>query len=168
VGKSVEADAAIAGVEAKFAEVRAANPQFAGKKLAFLAAALAQSKVELRSPLEARVQTVMDIGFQLPPQLSALVGSSSNPVTLSPEQFNLLNDVDVLLVTATAKAEMEQFLELPTFKASKIYQEGKYLIVNEELTQGALTWSSVLSIPYALDKLSPLLSRALAGGKVLA
>lgn len=42
-------------------------------------------------------------------------------------------------------------------------REGRDIFLSDEVLSGALTWSSVLSLPYALDRIAPMLAAAVDG-----
>lgn len=47
--------------------------------------------------------------------------------------------------------------------ASRVARDGRVLFLDDEVLSGALTWSTVLSLPFAIDGLAPMLAATLDG-----
>jgi len=146
LGEPAKADQAIADVERKFAEAKAANPQFAGKTVAIDLTGAGETTSLGADDLRSQVFT--GLGFQVPPTTQ----------TLSTERFGELNK-DGLAVfgvdEATARA-------VPTFTSLPVVAENRVAFLGPEtsLFAGAVGFSSPLSLPTAIDAMVPPLARA--------
>lgn len=159
LGRTERGDELVSGVEARFAAAAAANRQFAGR--AALVAELFEG-VEVRSASDPRTRFLTSLGFSLPADIAALAGDSDT-VPLSGEQLGLL-DRDLLVWNAGFSPELRGVLaDDALYQQLTVVRENRVLVLEDEVTSGALTWSTVLSLPYAIDALTPLLAAALAG-----
>ena len=97
-----------------------------------------------------------------PPDLTELTeGRDAAP--LSAEQIALL-DRDLLIWNAGFTPELGAKLAQNTlYQQLAVVQDGRAVVVDAEPLSGALTWSTVLSLPLALAELVPVLAAALEG-----
>lgn len=155
------ADALIARVDADFAAARKKYPQFAGRT-AVVAEMFEGNAVFARSASDPRTRFLTALGFVLPPEVAKLAGDKDG-FTVSPERLDLL-DHDLLVWNAGFNPTTR-----PALAANRVYQglkvvrERRALILEDNIISGALTWSTVLSLPYAVQKLAPMLAATLAG-----
>ena len=156
IGREEAAEAAIAAIHDRMAAIRAAHPEWAGQQ-AVAAYAWGGAPGAFRAG-DPRVDVLTDLGFALPPMLAAPEGSFF--VEISAEDLSLL-DVDLLLwVTETPDASAIRALPLrPTLRAVR---EGREAVA-DPLLAGALSHASLLSLPYALDRLVPEIAAAADG-----
>jgi iron complex transport system substrate-binding protein len=160
VGRSAQAEKVVAGVQAKFDAVKAANPKFAG------ATALMATTYEgyyVYGPQDARGRFLTDLGFKLPDGLAEVTGKDFG-ANLSKERTDLL-DTDVLIWLVdkydTDKAKVQAD---PLYTKLEVKTEGRDIYLeNEELTGAATSFITPLSLPFLLDKLTPLLAAAVDG-----
>jgi len=79
------------------------------------------------------------------------------------EQVGLL-DRDVVVWNAGFASELPARLQAdPVYPTLRVAREGRDVVVTDQVLSGALTWSTVLSIPLAIDRLVPQLSAAVDG-----
>lgn len=151
-----EAEDVIARLEGRFATVRDAHPEWAGKSsvVAWPPRIGAYTSKDLRS------RFLTDLGFAPQSQVDALIGANAFFVTIPQEDLSAL-DVDLLLWTHTAN--LPQALEgIALRKTTRAYQEGRELYADYDLT-AALSHSSPLSLDHALDRIVPLIEAAMDG-----
>jgi len=149
LGKSAEAQALVDRVNAKVAEAKAANPQFAGKVL-----------VEDYGPEKGQHWLVP--GKDPRRALFDALGFGVQEVAedVSEERLDLL-DRDVLFINGAAKKDM---LTSPVFTRLKVVSEGRTLYTAFDTpVAGALSYSGPEALLYALDKLVPELRNATDG-----
>lgn len=149
VGRTPRADEVIAETRKKFDDTVAAHPAFAGKslKMDFVVGGM---PIDLGTD-DLRAQLFDGLGFQVAPDTR----------NLSPEQQGRL-DADVLVVMGRTKAEAMAdpvFANIPAVKAGRVAFLGAYTTD----FAGALGFSSPLSLPYAIDSVTPKLDAALKG-----
>jgi iron complex transport system substrate-binding protein len=159
LGKSEQAKQLVSDTEAKFARAKSDHPHFAGKEV-LIVAPDTNGKMAVFAPTDTRGRFATSLGFTQPAAIKKLTGKSFYG-DVSEERYDLL-DVDALLVmtdSAKAGAALEKS---PQFQALKVVKEGRAIVTNDIELNMAISSSSVLSIPYALDKMVPQLDAALS------
>lgn len=156
LGREQRAAEAIAGVEERFAEARAAHPEFRGLS-AVVAERSEPGSSFVRSPNDPRSQFMTSLGFEIPAEIGELAGELDG-ATVSDERIALI-DRDVLVwnfgTSEGARASLEAN---PLYRQLDVVRDGRVVYVADPVVSGALTWSTVLSIPFALDALVPTLA----------
>ncbi|BBF99545.1 MULTISPECIES: ABC transporter substrate-binding protein [Pseudonocardia] len=158
LGRSEQAEQAVAGVEARFAAAREANPQWAGKEVAV--ATRSADKLGVFASHDLRSQFFTELGFVVPARFDELSGENFY-ADLSFEQSNELErDLvvwDQLSFTPGGRATVEAD---PLISRLAVTREGRTVFL-EGATELAFAWQTVLSLPAALDGVLPLLEQAL-------
>lgn len=153
-GRSTEAEALIADVEAAIDATRAAHPELEGQSIT-VASDFADGNVYITPPDDARYDLLEGLGMETAP--AALDGVD----TLSFEQVDQLNALDVVFWITIPGATIDTD---PVYTAQSIHTEGRDIFPTDESELSlALTFGTVLSIPYTLDHLTPLLATAVDG-----
>lgn len=110
----------------------------------------------------ARTRFLTSLGFSLPADLAALAGTSDT-AKISEERLDLL-DRDLLVWNAGFSPELRGVLGgNPLYQQLAVVRDKRVLFLEDANASGALTWSTVLSLPYAIDAVTPQLAAALAG-----
>lgn len=160
LGKEDKAKQLIADVDAKFAAARTNYPQFTGRS-AVVAEVLEDSFV-VRGATDPRTRFLISLGFVSPEEIGKVTGDNVD-AQISPEQITLL-DRDLLVWNADYSPNLRQKLsENRLYQGLKVAGEGRDLFLDDRILSGALTWSTVLSLPYALDGLLPKIVAAVDG-----
>lgn len=157
LGMAEEGAALNAKTDQLIADTVAENPQFAGKTGV---AVMSYSGVYAGFlPGDGRGQFLTGLGFQIPDEVTSRDTGDTFYVEVSPENVNLL-DADVMLVLG-ADENFDIVAENPAFANTAAGRGGA--IIPATLDQrGAITYNSVLSIPYALDNLVPRIADAVS------
>jgi iron complex transport system substrate-binding protein len=151
LGKSIEAQALVAKVNAKIDEAKAANPQFAGKTLVvdFGPEKGQHWLIPAKDPRRALFDA---LGF----------AAQAESEDVSEERLDLL-DRDVLFVNGATKKDM---LASPAFSRLKVATEDRALYTSFSTPLGgALAYSGPNALLYALDVLVPQLKNATDGDR---
>ncbi|GLU47875.1 iron-siderophore ABC transporter substrate-binding protein [Nocardiopsis ansamitocini] len=157
LGKPDEGAALNEATDELLAETRAAHPEFAGRTGA--AVLPYEGKYGAFLAGDARGQFLVSLGFEIPEAITAQDTGESFFVEISPEEVDML-DGNVLLVLGDDE-DFDVTEDSPVFDTLDVV--GADAIVSTALDQrGAITYNSVLSIPYAIDRLVPRISEALA------
>lgn len=157
LGEQDRADEEIAAVEERFEQVRADNPALDG---ATTAVAAPHDGIYVYGPGVAGVRVLRSLGMTVPEPLTDMVGDADGD-TLSPERIELL-DVDVLVWLDAQRGEGP--LAEPLYQQLDVHREGREVLISSASDLGgAVSFSSVLSLPYALDELEPRLAAAIDG-----
>jgi len=159
VGQAEAAQALVDGVEAQFIQVQTDHPEFVG---ATAVATMAWQGIYLYGPQDIRSRLLTALGFVLPEGIEAITGSDFGG-NLSMERADLL-DTDVIIWIDPQEAE--GVLGGPVYQALPVHTEGREVLLSsydELAVGGATSFVSVLSLPYLLEKLTPMLVAALDG-----
>ncbi|WP_027008336.1 iron-siderophore ABC transporter substrate-binding protein [Conexibacter woesei] len=158
LGRPEQAKQLVADAEAEFTRAKSDHPHFAGKDV-LIVAPDTNGKMAVFAPTDTRGRFATSLGFSQPAAIEKLTGRSFY-ADISEERYDLL-DVDALLVMtddAKAGAALERS---PQFQALKVVKEGRAIVTNDLELNMAISSSTVLSIPYALDRVVPQLDAAL-------
>ena len=150
------------GVHARFDEAAAAHPEFADASVVFLQNAFYEGQaIAYQDGLSTAFLT--DLGFTIPPSLDPFGGKDlAGQAHIPLENLSVLNDGDVLLWATEAPEDRTALEAEPLYQALEPVQDGG-LVFTDGVTAGAIYFTSVLSLPYVIDKLVPALAAALAG-----
>lgn len=153
VGKLDEANTLIADIKKRFEQAREEHPEFEGNSVA--AAYYSNGQAGAFASGEPRSRFFTELGFVIPQIYDELAGDAFY-TTFSLERFDLL-DVD-LLVWYWGELESDDIL--PLRRTLQAHQNGREVILTPQL-RFALSFSSPLSLDYALDELVPELADTL-------
>ena len=158
LGREQQAKDLIAGVEQKFAAVRTAHPQWAQKTMLVMATAESGS-YGVFSPQDPKARFFADLGFRTqPPWLAGRV--QNNVAKVSAEEYKLL-DVDRLAWTSDPDT-MKVLQADPIYNRLDVVRSGRvgyFDYTAPPFPGAAITFNTVLSIPYALDQVVPELEK---------
>ncbi|MCI2422794.1 iron-siderophore ABC transporter substrate-binding protein [Saccharopolyspora sp. K220] len=158
VGKPQEADQLIATTQARLDEVAAKHPQFAQ----------ATGAVLLLNPRggywvygrnDARGQFLTALGIKLPPGLQSLDDGKKFYLDIGAEQTTLLDSG--VLVVIDQGGDTQRLATDPLFQRLDVAKRGDVITVPSVETGIAMAHNTVLSIPYTLDTVAPLLAEKL-------
>jgi len=111
------------------------------------------------TPADTRMQLLTALGFAPTAYVKGL-DASKFFVQLSPERVADAG-ADVTVVLSQEGSSAQQLISrFPTLATLPGYREGRVVIVSDLDVALALSGASVLSIPYAVDALEPLLAKA--------
>jgi iron complex transport system substrate-binding protein len=159
LGKPAEARRLVTGTEALFEKAKADHPDFEGREVLIVAPG-GGGKLSVFAPTDTRGRFVTSLGFTQSDAIKKATGDQFYAY-VSSERLDLV-DVDALVVLADDPTTREQLLAQPAFTSLKVVREGRAIMVDDLDLSMALSASSVLSIPYALDRIVPQLDAALA------
>lgn len=160
LGRAPQMEEIIAGVEARYAAAREANPEFAGKKLV-LAAMRAEGGAGLFAEQDGRMRVFTNLGFVMPEQVKGVFGDEFY-ANVSEEQYHLLDTADVVAWTQVVYAGRDTILNNPVYSQLSVAKESRHILI-DGYADAAFSFNSVLSLPYALDVVVPALAAAIDG-----
>ncbi|RBQ20909.1 iron-siderophore ABC transporter substrate-binding protein [Spongiactinospora rosea] len=151
LGKAKEGAMLVGDIDAKLKAAAAAHPEFAGQTA--VAVSWYKNSVAPFTTTDVRGRLVSGIGYKGATEIDKIAGGKFYTV-LSPERIDLI-DVDRIFVIADkadqdALKNFKLFANLPAVKAGKV----SYLLDSEGPAIGAaMSQSTLLSLPYAIDEL---------------
>lgn len=160
LGKSAEATKLVNGVDADFAAAEKANPAFKG------ASALMATPYEgmfVYGSQDARSRILSDLGFALPAGLDKAIGDQFG-ANISKERTDLLDQDAIVWIVGDTTKDSVKLHDDPSYGDLNVVKQGREVFVKETGDYGnALSMSTVLSLPYVLDRLVPQLAAAVDG-----
>ncbi|WP_406864815.1 iron-siderophore ABC transporter substrate-binding protein [Streptomyces sp. HUAS MG47] len=158
LGKTTETDKLIADIDARFKAVRDKHPEFAQKTLA-VADSFEAGKYSAFTKTDPKSIFFQELGFKLKPEIDTMAKPGWNVAELSAEKLNVL-DVDRLVWVTSSTDANNRIKAEPLYKKLKVHQEKRDLFVpyQDPDIGAAFSFNTVLSIPYAIDEIEPLLT----------
>ena len=158
-GKTAEAQKVIDDTEARFAQERAAHPEFAGKSAV---TATFYEGYYVYGADDPRGRLMTSLGFTIPTDIAQFIDADGFGGNVPAERAAVL-DVDTLVWVApdTLRAQLTAD---PVYSRLDVATQGRAVFLNENDTLGkAFTFVTPLSIPFLLDGLVPQLATAVDG-----
>ncbi|MFJ3527132.1 iron-siderophore ABC transporter substrate-binding protein [Streptomyces sp. NPDC090132] len=158
LGKKAQAEKLITGIDADFKKVRDEHPEFATKTLA-VADSFEAGKYSAFTKTDPKSIFFSELGFKLKPEIDKLAKPGWNAAELSSEKLNVL-DVDRLVWVTSSTDANDRIKAEPLYKNLKVSKDKRDLFVpyQDPDVGAAFSFNTVLSIPYAIDQIVPLLT----------
>ncbi|MGW6917451.1 iron-siderophore ABC transporter substrate-binding protein [Kitasatospora sp. NPDC054939] len=158
LGREAEIDKRIADIAARFKAVAAKHPEWAAQTLV-VADSFEAGKYSAFAKTDPKAIFFQELGFKLKPEIDGLAKPGWNVAELSAEKLDVL-DVDRLVWVTSSTAANDRIKAEPFYKKLKVSQEKRDLFVPYEGPDvgAAFSFNTVLSIPYAIDQIEPLLT----------
>ncbi|GGX43320.1 iron-siderophore ABC transporter substrate-binding protein [Streptomyces fructofermentans] len=162
LGQESKAKDLVKGVEEGFASAAEENPEFAGSSAVM---ATPYDGIFVFGSQDARSRVLTDLGFKLPADLDKVIGDEFG-ANISKERTDLLDtDAIVWIVSDTAK-DSAKLHKNALYSDLKVVKDAREVFVAETGDFGnSVSFVSVLSLPYMLDRLVPQLAAAVDGDK---
>jgi iron complex transport system substrate-binding protein len=160
LGKPDEGRALIEGIRDDYARVAREHPEFAGKTATFSQNGF-YSGVIYVYPDGLGTDFLTMLGFEINPKLDPLVERAGEQIGISPERLGVL-DADVIVFATEKPSDVAALKKVPTFDTLPAVAERRAVYTDGTLA-GALYFISPLSLPYVLERLTPMLEAAVAG-----
>ncbi len=158
-GNLAQAEAEISEIHDQISQIASRNPDWAGKT-ALIGWISRGGELGVYSSADARQQLLEQFGFVTPAEIDALDPEGEASVTISRERIDLM-DVD-LLIWIDGDGDVSPILDLDVRAFIKPHTEGREVIFTKEVT-GALSYGSLLSMPFALGRMEAAIASALDG-----
>lgn len=166
LGRAEQAEQLVAGVEAQIAAAAAANPQLQGATVAWASPAEGGA-FWVVGPTTPPLRFLTALGMSYPNAVAEFVGTADSQ-QLSAERLDLI-DTDVLIFYAGTALAREAIESNPLYQQLNATQQGRVIFFEgNDPIYGALSYSTVASLPYALERLVPLLLTARTGNAAAA
>lgn len=158
LGQAGKTEELIKGVEDRFARARADNPGFAGRTVA-IAETYEAGKFSIFNPNDPKLLFLKELGFTVAPKYAEAVGSE-NVLDLSFERVDIL-ECDRLVWFQDGTPAKDELATNELYSKLAVARENRHVFFdykNPPLA-GALSFNSVLSIPWAIDAVSAELAK---------
>lgn len=146
VDKSEEGDALIEDTKKAFEDYRNAHPEIEGQKAAI--ALPYEGRLGIYTEGDGRGAFLTELGYEIPEALQA-ADEGSFFMDLSPENYSLLDELDVLYILEYEGQE-DEVRNNEAFKNLDIVQDDKVRFVSQEVGN-AMSMPNPVTIPWALD-----------------
>lgn len=157
LGREAKAEEVIAATRRQFAEARARHPDWAGRTAA--AAYHFGGETGAFARTDTRGGFLAELGFAPMPEVERLAGDAFF-VGLSPEDLSPI-DADLLIWISTFD-EAPDLVSLTMRRMLKAHREGREVFAGSQIA-AALSFGSVLSLPFALSQLEGDIAAAIDG-----
>lgn len=161
LGREAQAEELVRGTEELFTQIAARHPEWAGAS-AVLASQYIDGQLLVYPAGTAATNFLERLGFVVSAQLEEFSSDTYGVPALSAERLDLI-DVDLVVWDTPPDAlEAAGFFALPTYGILDAVREGRVLFPAEEV-QAALSFRTVTSLAWALERLEPQLVAAFDG-----
>lgn len=158
LGKQQLAAELTADLDQRFVDAAAANPQFAGVETV-VAERFEPGSSVVRAAQDPRARFFSSLGFVVPADLNA-EANEYGEVSVSDELFDKLDRGLLIWNIGNDPALRTEIEAVPSYPTLKVVKRGDVLFIEDPVISGAFTWSTVLSLDYALTQLLPQLQQA--------
>lgn len=158
LGQEAKAEQLISEIDAKFKAVREQHPEWAEQTLA-VADSFEAGKYSAFTKGDPKAAFFAELGFQLAPEVEKLAQPGWNVAELAAERLDVL-DVDRLVWVTSGPEHEKRIQDEPLYQKLKVAKDKRDLFVPYENPDigAAFSFNTVLSIPYAIDEIVPLLT----------
>lgn len=160
MGLETKADEMIDDVDAQFKESGKRVPQYQGKNVAVVDP-YEPGKFAVFQETDPKAAFLVGLGMKVPDAINKAAGTN-NAAEISSERLDLVDtDLIVILAFDTQQARTQLAAD-PVFQGLKAVKDGRVMYVpySDPAIGAALSFNTVLSIPYALDQFVPLLEKS--------
>lgn len=158
VGQSEEAEERVGAIEARLAQVAADHPEWQGLTAAVVT--YWNDGPSAYTSEDPRAQILAQMGFATPPAIDEAASDDTFYVAFSNEDVSAF-DADVVIWLDDGGA-IQGAVDMPLRRTMRAHREGREAYA-DDLLSGAFSFSSLLSLPFALDRLVPQLKAAADG-----
>ncbi|EPX82761.1 ABC-type Fe3+-hydroxamate transport system, periplasmic component [Rubellimicrobium thermophilum DSM 16684] len=157
VGRAEEAETQIADIEARIAGIRERHPDWQGRTATV--AFFWGDRLGVYGPQDIRAQLLHRLGLETPQAVSEAVPPDAFSVDVSAERPDLIDADAVIWFTDQPQ---EALLALPIRAGMRAPSEGREIMA-DEMMASAFSHATLLSLPYALERLEPMIAAAIDG-----
>jgi iron complex transport system substrate-binding protein len=160
LGKPKQGRALVARIKRDYARVAAAHPEFRGKIATFSQNGFYSGLIYVY-PHGLGTDFLTMLGFRINPKVTRLATKRGEQVGISAERLDVL-DADVIVFATEKPSDVAALKKVPTFGKLDAVADRRAVYTDGTLA-GALYFTSPLSLPYVLERLTPQLEAAVAG-----
>jgi len=159
LGRSEQATEVTRRIEQRIASIREQHPGFEGATIV-TGVAVGGTLYTVNRESDAGAALLLELGFRLPPQMTTLPETFPGRAVISPEQVSLL-EADVIAIYHVTPDDRAMVESNELFQRLEAVRRGSYVALDgpDAISRA---YPSLLGIPYALDRMVPQFSSALA------
>lgn len=157
IGKQSQAQNLIDGINNQLTDLAERHPSWQGKTATI--SNVRSENIGVYSRHDIRAQLLSKIGFSVPKDIEALTEGENFVVNISLEAIELLDADLVVWMAYSGFDDIYNLTGRPFLNATK---EGREIFMGDQLAS-ALSHASLLSLPFAIEQLEPMLVAALDG-----
>jgi iron complex transport system substrate-binding protein len=161
VGRKAQAQQLVDDLTQRFAEVAVAHPKWDGTTAGFVEAPYDDGSV-IAWPEGLGTGFLTDLGFTIPKSFSSFVDDQVAQAQIPAKDVGVLNDAKVLVWSADVDGDGTDIQQDKILGKLEAVKEGRSVYTGELLTS-AIYFSTILSLPYVLDRLVPELEKVYPG-----
>lgn len=162
LGRRGEAESLVADLEARFEDARGQHPEFEGTRAVSALPSTEAGQYFVSSPEAPTSRFMGALGFEIPPQVAGLPSDVVTGTPVGAERLDLLDTGDVLVWRLQSPEQRQAVENDRIYRQLDVVREGRDIFLEGELN-AALSFSTVLSLPVALDELVPRISATIDG-----
>ena len=160
LGQEAKAKELVTGVESGFKKAAAEHPGFAG---ATAVMATPYEGMFVFGSQDPRSRVLTNLGFTLPTDLDKVIGDEFG-ADISKERTDLLDTDAIVWIVSDTTKDRAKLRQDPLYADLKVAKDDREVFVKETSDYGnSVSFVSVLSLPYMLERLVPQLSAAVDG-----
>ena len=161
LGREGRAEDLVNEIEGRFEEARRRHPEFEGATGIF-AGSFEAGTYNVYSPEDPRGRFLVSLGFEIPDEVRDITGERFN-AEISGERLDLL-DADLLAWIIAVGGTREAVEENPLYRRLDVFEQERALFLEPgDPLQAALSYSTVLSLPFAMEEAVPRIAAAIDG-----
>lgn len=156
LGRSAQAEKLVTDLEGRFAATRQQHPEFERASVIVARPSTEPGQFFVFGPQDSRSRFLTSLGFKIPPEVAKLAGDSFT-ASISAEQLQLLNSANLVVWNVDTPADRATVESNPIYQQLEVRRAGRDLFLDER-ANAALSFGTVLSLPFLLDSLVPQLA----------
>ncbi|GAA3856988.1 iron-siderophore ABC transporter substrate-binding protein [Saccharothrix violaceirubra] len=158
LGQKAKAQELIDGVAKRFADVRQAHRRWAGKTMV-VADSFKPGQYSAFAPTDPKAIFMKELGFTLVDEIGRIAGQA-NVAEFSEERFDLL-EADRLVWLMFDQSAWDRVRSVPAYQRLKVVtgKRDLFLTYSDPPIGAAMSFNTVLSVPYGIDQVVPLLEK---------
>jgi len=146
LGKQKQAAKIVSNIKDRFAAAAQANPEFAGKSIAYLYASQ-PGTLGVYQPGDSRVDYLRYLGFADDPTMTALPETAEHYSEIGMESANKLDETDVVLAWFNSADNKKEVEAQPLYAQIPAVKRGSYV----PMAEPTMAMARTLITPYTLD-----------------
>lgn len=162
LGRGAEGEQAIADLRTKLAEAGAAHPKWKGTTFSYIYTQ-GQGTLGLYMPTEQRVAMISALGLEVDPVVATFKpADGSDWALIGLENADKLAKSDLVFTWYLDAATKKQVLSQPLYAAIPAIKRGSVVTSEDPQLVTAMSMINPLTVPWALERVAPLIDAAIA------